>query len=715
MQFLKDLSQRVKNRLVTVSDKNKKILDKIHVLVFPAAILYSEILLKAIGRTGVFTNLNYPILFGVGFGLFCAFFASLFSEKVNKIIGAVLLFVIGVCFIAECMIYRNMQYYMPIGAMTSVAGDVMSGYSSTLFSTIAKSVPTILVFQIPFIAYLIVINRFVPAARQGVKWLFGVFLGGLLLSGIGDTVACEGEGEAKYTSQYKFDPAVQYFGLTAGLELDVAYGIFGNEAADDLVLVLDEELYEDEMTEEVMDEELTEESSEGKADGVNASEETESAEAKPKKIVYDKNEMDLPLDEITANTSDKTLINMNEYVKSQKASSQNEYTGLFEGKNLILICAEAFSDAVIDPELTPTLYRLTHNGFYFSEFYQPYWGGSTSTGEYSMLMGIAPLRDIRTFPETSNKNLYFTMGNQLLRLGYNATAFHNGSYTYYSRNETHYNLGYEEYIAFGNGMADLMPNWGTDQEMFEGTVGTYIDNEPFSVYYMTGSGHFPYQTSHPVTQANIEYVNNIVGDKYDDITKAYLCAQMELEYGLAYLVEQLEAKGIADDTVIAMTTDHYPYGLKKSSTYGNSQDHLGNLYGEYPKTPWEQDRNAWVLWSGCLENEYKDMACEISEPTYSLDMVPTLSNLFGLEYDSRLLIGRDVFSDADPLVLWTDNSWVTDKGKYDADTGTFYPDEGVVVSDKYVNRINTIVANKLSFSGNIHNYDYYDILFGEKD
>jgi len=425
--------------------------------------------------------------------------------------------------------------------------------------------------------------------------------------------------------------------------------------------------------------------------------------------------MNLPLDEITANTSDKTLINMNEYVKSQKASNQNEYTGLFEGKNLILICAEAFSDAFIDPELTPTLYRLTHNGFYFSEFYQPYWGGSTSTGEYSMLMGIAPLRDIRTFPETADKNLYFTMGNQLLRLGYNATAFHNGSYTYYSRNETHYNLGYEEYIAFGNGMADLMPNWGTDWEMFEGTLPTYIDNEPFSVYYMTGTGHFPYEMDHPITRKHIDYVKSVTGDKYDDKTLAYICSQMELEYGLTYLIEQLEAKGIADDTVICMTTDHYPYGLKKSSTYGNSRDYLGNLYGKYPETPWEQDRNAWVLWSGCLENENKDMACEISDPTYSLDMLPTLSNLFGLEYDSRLLVGRDVFSDADPLVLWPDNSWVTDKGKYDADTATFYPDEGIVVSDKYVNRINTIVANKLSFSGNIHTYDYYDILLGDRE
>ena len=107
------------------------------------------------------------------------------------------------------------------------------------------------------------------------------------------------------------------------------------------------------------------------------------------------------------------------------------------------------------------------------------------------------------------------------------------------------------------------------------------------------------------------------------------------------------------------------------------------------------------------------MACEISTPTYSLDILPTLSNLFGLEYDSRLLVGRDVFSETEPLALWTNHSWVTTEGKYDSSTGTFYPNEGSAVGTEYVEQMKTIVANKLSFSGKILNYDYYRILLGD--
>jgi phosphoglycerol transferase MdoB-like AlkP superfamily enzyme len=109
------------------------------------------------------------------------------------------------------------------------------------------------------------------------------------------------------------------------------------------------------------------------------------------------------------------------------------------------------------------------------------------------------------------------------------------------------------------------------------------------------------------------------------------------------------------------------------------------------------------------------MACEISTPTYSLDIVPTLSNLFGLEFDSRLLVGRDVFSDAEPLVLWNNYSWVTTEGKYDSATGTFYPNDGVTADENYISRINNIVANKLAFSGKVLDYDYYGILFDEEN
>lgn len=198
-------------------------------------------------------------------------------------------------------------------------------------------------------------------------------------------------------------------------------------------------------------------------------------------------------------------------------------------------------------------------------------------------------------------------------------------------------------------------------------MDTYLDSEqPFSIYYMTVSGHCIYEKDSVYTKDNLEYVRSILGNKYKDTTTYYLCYQVELEYALQTMIAKLEDAGIADNTVICLTSDHYPYGLENTKTFGNTQDYVADLYGYEVKTDWGKDHNSWIIWSGCLENEYKDMVCEIDTPTYSLDIVPTLSNLFGLEYDSRLLVGRDVFSEQEPLVLWNNHSWITIEGKYDS-------------------------------------------------
>lgn len=688
-----------------------------HILLFPIVFVYFEILLRILGGIDLFAHLIYPVLFGLGAGFFFSCLTSAFSCRTNRRISIVVLFVTGFIFVLECLVQRSMQYYMPLGAVRSAAGGAAEDYLQQVLNTIVFGLPVIFLFFLPGILYLFFGQRSVPACRQIPLVTLILLSGSLLFTGTAVLAASHGSSADKYRSEYKFDTATQYFGLTSSLQLDVTYGLFGNEATDTLVFTVNAENTDDHVNANVSDKTVYKEYSDS---GNTASMFFNTPYTRVWPVptsaekVCAKNEMDLPLDEVSASTADAALISMNEYVKSIPASTQNAYTGLFEGKNLILICAEALSDAAIIEELTPTLYRLTHNGFYFSEFYQPNWGGSTSTGEYSMLLGIAPLLDIRTMPATEGHNLYFTMGNQLHRLGYTGNAYHNGGYEYYSRNLTHQNLGYDEYIAFGSGLEDLAYWWCTDEQMINATLPTYIDRQPFSVYYMTGSGHFPYKADDGKTSKNIEYVRSIVGSDYKDKTLYYLCYQMELEYALTSMIEQLETAGIADDTVICITADHYPYGLEHSSTFGNSEDYIEDLYGYYPKNDWEQDRNVWILWSGCLENQYKDMACEISDPTYSLDILPTLSNLFGLEYDSRLLIGRDVFSDTEPLVLWTNHSWVTKEGKYDSSTGTFYANEGSSVGAEYVEQIKTTVSNKLSFSGKILTYDYYEILLGDR-
>lgn len=659
------------------------------IVLFPVCILYYEILLRCLGNGGSAATVIYPVLFSLGFGLLLTWSSSLFSEKYNFIIGFLELFTVGIVFLVECLIHRSMEFYMPLDAVGSIADDVAGGYMEQVTQTVLYSVPVVAVFLLPAILYWRWGKPVISMEKLERKPLMYLMTAVVCVTGIACLTAATGDMKEKYTSKYDFDMATKTFGLTASMQLDAYYAVFGNEAAETFVLV---------------NETTAEEVSETAA---GAAEVTEEA------VEYGKNEMELPLEELSEKNQREGIQALNAYVESQTASNQNAYTGLFEGKNLILICAEAFSHGAIDKNLTPTLYRLTHNGFYFSDFYQPYWGGSTSTGEYSMLMGLAPLRDTRTMPETEDHNLYFTMGNQLQRLGYTGNAYHNGSHTYYSRHLTHKNLGYDDYLAYGSGLGEISGRWTGDKKMMAATLPTYIENQPFSVYYMTVSGHFPYEASDVKVKEHLEYVKSKVGDRYKDKTLYYLCYQMELEYALREVVRQLEAADLADDTVICITSDHYPYGLKKSSTYGNNQDYLGDLYGEYPENNWERDKNAWILWSGCLENEHKDMVCEIKEPTYSLDILPTLSNLFGLEYDSRLLVGRDVFSDTEPIVLWTDYSWVTVEGKYDGDTEKFYPNEGSSADEEYVERINREVANKLSFSGKVHTYDYYGELFDE--
>ena len=648
-----------------------------HVFAFPIVFVYFELILRICSGTSLFAHIIYPVLFGIAAGFFVSFITILFKRDVNRKISIGVLIATGLIFTVECLVKRSFQWYMPIGGILGGAGDVAGDYIGEAFKAIFSGIPAIILFFLPAAGYILVGKQYVPAKRfkpkKALRFLgYSVFvmLVGILLANVGSSAS-------KYKNQYKFDTATEYFGLLTSLRLETKYSLLGNSSADSFV--------------------------------IDNAEETEAKE--PVVVEYGKNEMDLKFDNVDAKNS--ALQNLNKYVQSLTPSDQNAYTGLFKGKNLILICAEAFSDVVVHEQLTPTLYRMTHNGFYFSDFYQPTWGGSTSTGEYSFLTGVVPLKEGLSMKSTIDKNLYFTMGNQMQRLGYTTYAYHNGSYDFYSRELTHENFGYNKYLGMGNGMEDLT-DWNVDDTvMFDKTMDVYMSQEPFSIYYMTLSGHCIYQKDSPYTEKYLEHVKSVLGDRYEDTTLYYFCYQMELENALTLMIQKLEEAGIADDTVICLTSDHYPYGLEDTATFGNDKNYVVDLYGYDSDFCWDLDRNGAIIWSGCLENEYKDMVCEISEPTYSLDLVPTLSNLFGLEYDSRLLVGRDVFSNEEAIVVWNDFNWVTERGKYSAALDEYYPNDGYEQDEAYVDRINNIVANKIAFSNSVIREDYYGALFGK--
>ncbi len=398
------------------------------------------------------------------------------------------------------------------------------------------------------------------------------------------------------------------------------------------------------------------------------------------------------------------------YVQRQTPSEKNEMTGLLAGKNLILITAQNFSPYVIDPERTPTLYRLATQGIEFTDYYQPAWGGAAHAGEFSVLTGLVPAHGTQSIRETIGRDLRFTLGNQLQNQGYFSRAWCNQfTYDYADRNQTHENLGYEKFIGIGNGLEESMTRqWPySDREMIDATVSEYLDRQPFSVYYMTCSGIGIYKTmGNKKAEIHWDEVEDL---PCSDTVKAYLAANMELEYALRDLVAALEDSGIADETVIVLSSSEYPYALEENEDYGNFEDYLAELYGKPVENCFERDRSTLILWSGCLEGKN----LKVTTPTSSLDIVPTLSNLFGLDYDSRLLVGRDVFSDQDPLVFWPDGSWKTDKAQYEAGTGTVTQADGEALPAGYAGRIAQTVQEKIKFSEAVLDLDLYRVLFSE--
>ena len=414
-------------------------------------------------------------------------------------------------------------------------------------------------------------------------------------------------------------------------------------------------------------------------------------------VIYEDQVMAIDFDRLIDLTGDEGLKDTHRYFRGRTPTKKNAHTGLFEGYNLILITAESFSHYAIDEELTPTLWKMSREGFRFPDFYNPVWSVSTSDGEYVATTGLIPKNGIWSMYKSGSNSMPFAMGNQLRRLNYKTLAFHNHTFDYYRRDVSHPNLGYD-YKGLGSGL-EVRPTWPeSDVEMMELTVDDYIDQPPFHTYYMTVSGHMDYNfDGNFISSKNRALVKDL---PYLEAGRAYLATQIELDRALEYLLEQLEDKGMAETTLFAISSDHYPYGLSK--------EELDDLAGHPVEENFELYRSSFLLYA-------KGMVPEtIDHPVCSMDIIPTLSNLMGLEYDSRLLMGTDIFSDSPPLVVFNNRSFITDLGRFDSVKRTFTLNPGVTMTeaeaDSYRRSISEEIDRQFYYSARILDLDYYSLV-----
>ncbi len=656
-------------------------------LFLPMALLYHELLLHAFDRTILFwdTPLVYILLFSAAGGCLLSALVDILPRRAAHIVTYALCVFWTVLTCIEYCCKSYFKSYWGLSFITQMTGNVVGNFFSTMVEIILGRIVFILLSFVPLIALIVFRRHLLPGKALSVRCRVIALVVFAVCQAAGSALCYSGEDRADYTYNYVTDYAVPRFGLAATIRLEAQYAIFG--LPDAPVIQVDEP----------------------EPDPV--------PDDQP--VVYDYNKMDLDFTATSDLVNGSTLENMHTYFSSKTASQQNEYTGMFKGKNLIQITAEAFSPYVISKELTPTLYKLTHEGFVFTNYYQPGWGQSTTGGEFAHMTGIIPtwVNGNLSFYASHQDYMPFALGNQFRALGYTTVAYHNNSYTYYNRHLTHPNLGYD-YYGQGNGLTLTVPGWPySDLEMMELTAPAYIEDyvntgKPFHAYYMSVSGHANWGWGNAMSAKNREAAVAAYPNASQPV-QGYIAANLELEYALTYLLEQLEAAGIADDTVICMTADHYPYALVTDEV-----DYYQELSGKQDsELDISRYKNTWLLWSGSMES-----SVTVNTPCSAIDILPTVSNLFGLEFDSRLMSGHDVFaqnynasqaSTCMPLVILPTNrgySWITAAGTYDAKTRTFTPNPGITVADDYVKTVSSLIDAKYSYARQLIQYDYAGVV-----
>lgn len=666
---------------------------------FPLALLYHELLLRAFDTQNAFFRgtLVMVVLFSIATGLLLSLLVNLLHNR--RLAQVLMLVVTALWTLLLCVEYCCRSYfksYFSVGFICTMTGNVVTGFGSTIPGIVAQRLPFIIAALLPLALCILLRKRIVTEHRMS-KWsLLFVTAVSVIFLLIGEGLARWGTYGDSYTYNFQTDAAVSQFGLHTAVRLEAEYALFGTPQP-----------------------KLELPSQEGEPDDT-----PDDPPAATTPVEYGYNALDIDFQALADSASDSALRSMAQYFGSLTPSKKNEYTGLFQGKNLVLITAEAFSPWFISRELTPTLYKLTHEGFVCENYYQPGWGQSTTGGEYAVMTGLLPtwVGSNVSFYASANDDMPFALGNQLRALGYRTGAYHDNIYNYYNRDKTHPNLGYD-YQGVGSGLTVTEDgSWPySDLEMVQNTIGDYIDGyvsdgTPFHVYYMTVSGHGSYGWGHAMAAKNRAKAQAAYPNASTQV-QAYVAANLELENALTYLLEQLEAAGIAEDTVICMSADHYPYLLAEPET-----DYYNELRGVVDsERDTDRYRNALVLWCGGMEN-----AVTVTEPCSAVDIVPTLSNLFGLEYDSRLLSGRDVLdkdydagsaSGSIPLVILptsSGNSWATAAGVFEATTRTFNARPGVTVEEDYVSRVNNIVALQYNYAQQLIARDYYRVALGRE-
>ncbi len=405
------------------------------------------------------------------------------------------------------------------------------------------------------------------------------------------------------------------------------------------------------------------------------------------------------LEEIAKNEKNKTYANLNNYFLSQKVTDYNDYTGMFEGKNVIVILMESVGEAIINEKYFPNFTKLYNEGWHWENNYSPRNSCATGNNEFSAMTSLYSIYNSCT-SNVYRKNTYFeAIFNLFNNKGYTTTSMHDFQEWYYYRRTIHPNMGSGKYYDASNlkiKTAGYYGEWPSDIEFFEKAMDIVLNDEsdkPFMTWLTTVTSHQPYSTSSTYGDLYLDYFK---GEGYSTSTSRYLSKLKVVDEAIKTLINRLTEAGELDNTVIVLLADHYPYGLNKTQVAEMIKHDLKD---------YEIERTPFVIYNPSMTPK------SFTEYNSYINLVPTLANLMGLEYDPRLYMGTDLLSDDyESRVVFADGSWKNEIAYYNASTSkiTYYGDK--IYTDEEIQKINSEISLKISMSSTAIKNNYFNYL-----
>lgn len=413
------------------------------------------------------------------------------------------------------------------------------------------------------------------------------------------------------------------------------------------------------------------------------------------------------------------------YEKNGNVQSVNDYTGIFEGKNIIVIHAESLQSFTLglsfnDEEVTPNLNKLAKEGIYFSNFYAQVGVGTSSDTEFTYATSLLPANTGTVFVNYYN-NKFVTVQNMLNNEGYYVFSMHGNNGDFWNRDAMHINMGYDKFYSKSSFVIDEEYGLGlSDKSFFRQVVPMISDiknniGEPYYGTLITLTNHTPWSDTEIYSDYDVSMTVSIDGE---DVVRDYLEGKTMGNYikavnymdeAIGQFINDMDEAGLLENTVIVIYGDHDARLGKKQFEYMYNYDPISDRvlnerddnYVEFNDYDYELSKKVpFIIWTKDTQFEL-----EVDTPMGMIDAGVTLGNMLGIY--NKYALGKDIMniSKEDGIVVFKDGSYITDKIYYNSKDNEAYALSPGVISDDYIKKNSKYADDIISVSYNLITYD----------